>query len=333
MSLRAGVIGLGVGEKHLEAYAAHPDCDVVAACDFEAEPRARIAERFPGVRIEEDAGAILGDPGIDVVSVASYDSHHFAQVVRALENGKHVFVEKPVCRTEDEATEIRRTLSAHPELVLSANLPLRLSPRFQFVKRLVDGGELGQLYYLEGDYEYGRLWKLTEGWRGDEEGYSVVLGGAVHLVDLLLWWTGQGVIEVTAKGNGITTRDTKFHQDDFVVAILELADGALAKVSANFGCVRPHYHAVKVFGTKGTFVNGEGDATLYRGQPGDVEPEPVTEAYPGVEKGALIRSFLDAILRGSEPEVTADEALRTIDVCLAIDRSAREGGPVQPRPG
>jgi predicted dehydrogenase len=324
MTLRVGVIGLGVGEKHIEAYETHSGCEVVAACDFDPAARERVGERYPDLRIVADASELLGEPEIDGVSIASYDSHHADQVMRAIESGKHVFVEKPLCTREEEAARIFDALSRRPELKLSSNLPLRRSPRFQLVKRLIDDGELGRLYYLEGDYEYGRLWKLTEGWRGDEDDYSVVLGGAVHIVDLLLWWTGERVVGVTARGNAIATEGTKFRYDDFVVATLELASGALAKVSANFACVRPHFHAIKVFGTEGTFINGDAEATLYRGEPGSAEAEPIDAAYPGVEKGELIHSFVDSILGEGEPEVTVDEIRRTMEVCFAIDRAAAE---------
>ena len=51
-------------------------------------------------------------------------------------------------------------------------------------------GDLGRVYYMEADYNYGRIHKIVDGWRGAIDYYSVFLGGAVHMVDLLLWLTG-----------------------------------------------------------------------------------------------------------------------------------------------
>ena len=326
--LRAGIIGLGVGEQHIAGYREHPDAEVVAICDFDPQRLADVAARHPDLRADADPEAILDDPGIDVVSICSYDQFHFEQVQRALGTGKHVFVEKPLCQTEGQARAIVASLRSNPELRLSSNLPLRRSPRFVELRERLEAGELGQLYYAEGDYDYGRLWKITEGWRGDLEEYSVILGGAVHLVDLLLWLTGERVAEVTgAAGNQIVSAGTKFSADDLVVALLRFESGAVAKIGANFGCVHPHFHGLKLYGTDGTFINGIPEATLWRRDDGDYASEPVDTAYPGVAKGVLLHSFVEAILTGSRPAVTEDEVFEALAVCFAIERAHKGAAP------
>ena len=105
-------------------------------------------------------------------------------------------------------------------------------------------------------------------------------------MDLLLWLTGDRVTRVTAMGNRLATEGTKFEHKDLVVALLELESGAVAKVSANFGCVQPHFHGLKVFGTEGTFVNAVPDATLWTKGEGGPAAEPVDAAYPGVERAS-----------------------------------------------
>lgn len=332
-ALRVGVIGLGVGASHAAGYAAHPDCELVALCDLDEERLSAAADRFPGARPLTDAGELLGDPAIDLVSIASYDDAHFEQARRALEGGKHVFCEKPLCLRREQAEQLHALLAERPELRLSSNLPLRASPRFRAVRELVAEGAFGDLYYLEGDYDYGRPQKLTDGWRGDLDYYSVVLGGAVHIVDLLLWLTGERVVEVVAAaGNRIATAGSKFRFDDLVVATLRFERGALAKVTANFACAHPHYHDVKLFGTRASFLNGLGEGTLYRGEGERAEREAVTEEYPGVGKADLIPGFVEAIRSGGQPPVTAAEVFEALAVCFAIEQSREAGGPVQVRP-
>ena len=94
--------------------------------------------------------------------------------------------------------EVAARLRGRPELVLSTNLPLRRSPRFVRLRELIAGGELGELFHLEGDYDYGRRHKLTDGWRGRIPYYSVMLGGGIHMIDLLTWVSGLNVTEVVA---------------------------------------------------------------------------------------------------------------------------------------
>jgi predicted dehydrogenase len=322
VTLRAGVIGLGVGEQHVRGYDAHPDCEVVAVCDIDA---ARL-EPYAHLRTTTDPAELLADPDVDVVSVASYDDAHFEQIRLALEHGKHVFAEKPLVLYEAEAVEVARLLAERPELVLSTNVPLRRSPRFVALRERIRAGELGTVFLMEGDYDYGRRHKLTDGWRGRIPYYSVFLGGGIHMVDLLLWLTGDRVTEVvSAQGNRIATAQSAFSHYDCVMATMRTESGALMKVNANLGSISPHFHAVRVFGTDGTFVNGLPDGVLHR--PGGVS-EPVTEDYPGVGKDVLIGSFLDAILTGAPAEVTAADVFSTLSVCMAVERALETGETV-----
>ena len=223
--LRAGVIGLGVGERHIEGYRSHPDCDVVALCDFSEDKLSMARTKYPGIRLTQRADELLQDPGIDVVSIATYDNYHYQQVVQAINNDKHIFVEKPLCLYESEAAHIRRLLQEKPGLKMSSNLILRMSPRFRLLKQMIMDGDMGQLFYVEGDYNYGRLHKITDGWRDKIDFYSVVYGGGVHIIDLLLWLTDDKVVEVAAYGNNLASRDTSFRYNDMVVSILKFQSG------------------------------------------------------------------------------------------------------------
>jgi predicted dehydrogenase len=321
-SLRAGIIGLGVGEKHIAGYEADGRCQVVALCDVDLNKLKSVGERHPGRRLVSEPGALLSDPSIDAVSIASYDGAHYAQVMAALAAGKHVFVEKPVCLFEHELADIRQALAARPELKLSSNLILRKSPRFAGLRRQVQAGELGTPYYVEADYNYGRLGKITDGWRGHAEYYSVVHGGAIHMLDLLLWIFSERPVAVTAFGNSVATRGTAFRFKDCVTALLKFPSGLMAKITANFGCVLPHHHNLTVYGTAATFVHDQLGARLYTSRDPASVAQAVNDAYLGPAKGDMLPSFVSAILNGGEPEVTATDVLETMAVSLAIEKAA-----------
>ena len=297
MKLRAGIIGLGVGEAHIAGYESHPSCEVTHLCYFSEEKMAEAQRKYPGRTIVKDAGAVLENPAIDIVSIASYDNFHHEQIIQAIRNGKHVFVEKPLCLFEKEAVEIRALLREHPEVRLSSNLILRSSPRFRRLKEMISAGEFGQLFSIEGSYLYGRLHKITEGWRGSIDYYSVVLGGAVHILDLLMWLTGDRVEEVKAYGNRIASEGSQFRHDDFTEAILKFKSGMIGRVTSNYGCVFPHFHELSIFGKKATFINARQEGKFYTSSDPNVEPRLLTEAYPGVKKGDLIHNFVESILQ------------------------------------
>lgn len=322
--IRIGIIGLGVGEAHIAGYEAHPECHVVALCDFAEEKLAMAREKYPGKQCTANANDILDDPSIDVVSIASFDSYHHEQIIRAIENNKHVFVEKPLCIYEHEARDIRKALNARPHLQMSSNLILRKSPRFIELREMILSGVLGQVYSFEGDYNYGRLHKITEGWRGKEEFYSVMYGGGVHIIDLMLWLTQERVVEVSAQGNRICSSGTGFRFNDMVTSVARCESGMTAKISANFGCVFPHFHRLAVYGTQATYINDLPNAKLYTSRDPLVIPRDITTAYPGTHKGDLLYSFIDAIAHKKTPEVHAEDVFASMSVCFAIEKASQQ---------
>ncbi|MCF8131452.1 MAG: Gfo/Idh/MocA family oxidoreductase, partial [Deltaproteobacteria bacterium] len=222
---KVGIIGLGVGEKQIPAFEGHPSCEVRAICDFSDKRLSAAAAYCPDAKLTNSAAHILDDPGIDIVSIASFDNYHFEQISTAIRNGKHVFVEKPMCLYFQEALMIQRLLGENPGIQLSSNLNLRTCPRFIRLKHLIKCGEMGQIPYLEGDYLWGRVHKLTKGWRKDMEFYSIIHGAAVHMVDLIMWITEKKPAEVHAYGNQMATANSGLRYNDFAVILMKFENG------------------------------------------------------------------------------------------------------------
>jgi len=196
------------------------------------------------------------------------------------------------------------------------------------LKDMIEKGELGELYYLEGDYQYGRLEKITEGWRGQLDFYSVMLGGGVHMVDLLCWLVNSRVKEVTAYGNNICSKDSDFKFNDFTVGLMKFENDVVAKIAANFGCMAAHFHQLTVFGTKATFINDKDKARLVRSRDPEVAPTYLDSAYPGVEKGVLLQSFIETVCGNEVASINLSELFDMMSVCFALEKSSREGQPI-----
>lgn len=326
--LNIGIIGLGVGEAHIEGYSRHPNCFVKAICDFDVAKLKMVGSRHPECRLTTDPLEILNDREISIVSIASYDNFHAEQVVRAVANGKHVFVEKPLCLNSSELDLICKVLLNSPNLKLSSNLILRMSQRFLNLKQRIVDRELGDIYYLEGDYDYGRVEKILKGWRSDLNGYSVFHGGAIHLIDLILWLTGGVVEEVFAYGNKLVTKNSSFGGDDFIVALLKFSNGINAKVTANFGSVTFHHHKLCVYGNKGTFLQNQLGAGYLKNRDPYRDIELLEDDYPGTLKGDLIPNFIASILGEEKPLVTSNDVINAMAVSIAVVESVETGLPV-----
>ena len=147
---------------------------------------------------------IVDDKEVNTVIIASNDSDHAYQVLLALKKNKHDFVEKPLCLTFKDLDKIKSMKRGKPKLLISSNLVLRTHPFFQ--KLIKNRKNFKQMYFLEGDYNYGRIDKLTKGWRGKVKDYSVILGGGIHLLDLILSLKRSKVMEVYTQTNKIITK-------------------------------------------------------------------------------------------------------------------------------
>ncbi len=325
--IRVAVVGLGVGEVHARAYAAADDAELRFLHDLDRQRADRLAAEL-GVTVADSYQEILSDDRIDAVSIASFDDRHHEQVLAALESGKHVFVEKPLCRTVGEARELKRAWRARPGLALSSNLVLRAAPLYQWIRARREAGELGRLYAFDGDYLYGRLWKITEGWRKDVEDYSVLLGGGVHLIDLMLWITGERPARVRSVGNRIATEGTAFRYRDFAASTFEFPSGLVGRITANFGCVHPHHHVVRVFGTTATVLYDDAGPRVHETRDSASHARDLDVAPLPSSKGALIPAFLRTAATGAGVEEAGQRELDLISVCVAADRALQEGAPV-----
>jgi predicted dehydrogenase len=147
--LKLGVIGYGYwGPNVVRNFSIQPDCRVVAICDKNPKALAQALSRHPAVHATSNPDEVMSSPEIDAVAIVTPVSTHYDLAKKALENGKHVFVEKPFTATSTQAEELI-------ELAERQNLQIMVDHTFLFtgavrkIKELVDGGILGPLYYYD----------------------------------------------------------------------------------------------------------------------------------------------------------------------------------------
>src|SRR5512147_1939881 len=105
--IKLGVIGYGYwGPNIVRNFSGHQDCKVVAVCDKNPAALARVLGRHPGVRVTTEVDDVVMSSEIDAVAIVTPVSYHYELAKRALENGKHVFVEKPFTASADQEQEL-----------------------------------------------------------------------------------------------------------------------------------------------------------------------------------------------------------------------------------
>ena len=131
-NIGVAVVGLGIGVQHARAYHKIDNCIIHWFYDLSYMKARVVADEFGQGKVAASFEEILHDPNVQIVSIASYDSAHFGQVVAALDAEKHVFVEKPICRTIDELKIVKLAWERlGNRLKLSSNLVLRSAPLYQ----------------------------------------------------------------------------------------------------------------------------------------------------------------------------------------------------------
>ena len=103
----------------------------------------------------------------------------------------------------------------------------------------------------------------------------------------------------------------------------------MLKLTANFGCVHPHFHRVALHGTEASFVQELEGAHRVESRDPAVPRVPVTSAYSGCGKADLLVGFVRALLEGREPEVTEREVFDVLSVCFAVEASMNSAQPVR----
>jgi predicted dehydrogenase len=147
--VRFGVIGYGYwGPKVIRNLDLLEEAKVVAICDKSAASRRKAERLYPGVTITDDANELMTSPDIDAIAVVTPVWTHYELAKAALENGKHIFVEKPFTSNSAQAEELI-ALAAKKNLKIMVDHTFLFTPAVQKIKQLLQEGELGKLYYYD----------------------------------------------------------------------------------------------------------------------------------------------------------------------------------------
>ncbi len=349
--LRVGVLGLGQGTSHLRAFQMIEGSRVVAVCDKDQALAARVAQANGVDLICADYEALLENKTVDLVVVATPDHLHGRHVLQALNAGKHVLSEIPMATTLAECQAII-DITDRSGLKYHMGNQVRYAFCLQDIQRLIATGDLGEIFYAEGEYlhEMGDIvnHRPADHWRiQPEEPQTTLLGGGPHAIDTLRWLMGVRFVEVQAYHADFQSKWQTVHTTS---ALFKAENGAVAKVTVSYGMVRPYCLYYSVYGTEGSFerTRDQGGATqettnyLYHSKlPGARRMMPVT--VPNWNNPRLQRQhtlghgtmeieqaigFLHAIQHDEEPALGPREAARSIAAGICALQSAQQGGGV-----
>lgn len=214
------VVGYGYwGPNIVRNVAERPELRLGGLCEREESRLEDFGRRYPGARCERDLDAVLVDPRVEAVAIATPPHTHYGLVRSALEAGKHVLVEKPLARTPGEAADLI-ALAEELGLVLMPGHTFLYSPSVSKVRGLIEEEVLGEIYFVTSSRMNLGLYQRD----------GVVLDLAPHDLSILLHWFDRPLVEVTANGRSVF--QDGIHETAFLT--LRFEGGAQANVQVSW---------------------------------------------------------------------------------------------------
>ncbi len=318
--LNAAIIGLGGWGQRL-VHSVHGKSDKIRiACGVTRTP-AKAAEfsRETGIPLTSDYAAMLADPAIDAVIIATPHSQHVDQIVAAAGAAKQVFVEKPLALTRADVAEAFDACEK-AGVLLAVGQNRRFLPAVREINRLIREDELGTILHMEANFSGpSGAHHATSSWRASaaESPWGGMTGKGLHMSDLMILFAGE-IAEVDARSRRrILTADL----DDVTVMLMAFAFGAtatLATLTATADMFR-----LRVFGSKG-WAELDGHNRLHLAFIGQ-EPRVIDFFAKDIERAEL-EAFAAAAGKSVYP-VTRQQAENNIAFLEAIGRSVAASGP------
>ncbi len=307
--VRIGMVGLGkMGLSHLAIVRAHPEVELVAACDTTTY-LTDVLTKHSGLKCYDDFDRMLNEEKLDAVLIATPSKLHASMVTKALERGLHVFCEKPFVLDVADGERLV-ALADSRKLVTQVGYHYRFVGAFQEAARVVRSGALGTVHHVRAE-AYGPVVLRQKGgtWRSAKsEGGGALYDYACHAIDLVNFIAGAPASVGGVVRHGVFSRDV----EDEVYCSLYYASGASGQLCVNWSdeSFRKMSTKISVWGTNGRVTADRQECQIYLREE--------HASLPGLQKGWTVRYTTDLTeevwyyLRGEEYSAQIDYFVKSI---------------------
>ncbi|GHH97801.1 Gfo/Idh/MocA family protein [Neobacillus kokaensis] len=342
--LKVGIIGAGsLSEAHFEAYKNNPNVELFAVCDLIEDRAGKKAEKYNIPNIYTDYQEMVKNPELDAISVVTWNNTHKDISVAALEAGKHVLCEKPLCLNYDEALEIKAATEKTDKKFMIGYVR-RHASSIAVLKEVIDNGSLGDIYYAKAS----NLRRLGNpgGWFSDKSrsGGGPLIDLGVHVIDLLWYLMGRPKVKTVSAntynklGNRSNIKALSFYKaadyspendvEDLANALIRFENGASLMVDVSFTLhAKNDQSGAVIFGDKGgaeidpslVIVHEKNNVILNSTPQMD---HPYFNFQDGFQNE--INHFVNCCLTGEQPIGGIDDGVEMMKILTAIYESAKK---------
>ena len=331
--VRVGVVGVGLmGSLFARLAAESRDSELVGVVDIDLERAGQLGESLKAP-VYGNHVDLLESAQPDAVVIATPDAQHLEPSLAAARAGAHILLEKPLATNPGDAQSIIDACKS-AEITLMVAHVLRFDPNYGEAYRAVRDGSLGEIVHLCAR----RNTQVSDAERlAGRVTITMYLG--IHSVDVMQWVLGSPIVEV--RSIGVSKAMKRFNVDDTVMSLVRFENGAIGTLENSW--LRPNGTACRRIGSSLVMMGTKGAyraepyheaSTLY--QPGHAEPVFMAYSHGKTHLGTIgglyrdeFAHFVACVKTGAAPIVSPAQALSAVVVCNAIERSLREGIPVQ----
>jgi predicted dehydrogenase len=340
--IRFGLLGAGlVSPFHAKGIAAAPNAELAGFMDLNQERAAKLAGEF-NVKTWPTLDAMLADPDVDVINVTLPNHLHCKMAVAAAKAGKHVLCEKPPAMKladVDDMINAARENNVRIAIVLNC----RTKAPIVAMRKAVDEGRFGKIYQVDSIMKWWRAtdYYLGDAWRQHKEwGAGATIQQGFHYIDLMQHLGGR-VVGIDARMGNLA--HTQVPIDDTVRSFVEFENGAVGSFIGSTALWPGQDVRIEISGENGTAVMIGEKMAVWKFRDERPEDEAIRNlGVGGVSTGAtgqadfgylghqmIIEDYTRALLEKTDPIATGVSARHTLEICLAMYKSAKEGAPVK----
>jgi UDP-N-acetylglucosamine 3-dehydrogenase len=311
----------------LATFAGIPFAQVTTVTDIVPDRAHKLADRYKVARVAKDFHELCGSKEVDAVSVVTTEDQHLEPVLAALENGKHVFVEKPIATRLEDAQKMA-AVAREKKLILMPGHILRFETKYGIVKEQLSSGRLGRILSIHTRRNRPK-WQATIYKRT-----PIVLETAIHDIDTMLWYVGKKV--KSARGYDVAVEKEK--GPDLTWAVLRFEDGAVGVLETTWmlpdktAFLDDFLQLVTTAGVANIDILNSG-LTLWLDDGAEAPDVCYEPRLRGSVYGALreeLSYFSLCALEGRKPTiVSAEDGVEALRVGLAVVESARADREVE----
>ncbi|HEY3992665.1 MAG TPA: Gfo/Idh/MocA family oxidoreductase, partial [Ktedonobacteraceae bacterium] len=304
-------------------------CELAAFCDLDEELAYSRAKPYQA-RVYTAYQDLIADPTIDIVDITTPHRWHYPIALAALEQGKHVLVEKPMAMTSAQALELIETAQrTHVSFTVAENT--HFVAAYQEAERILQAGTLGEIRFvracIEGS-EADRIRNLAS-WVGSSENQGVLLDSGVHTFYLLKWLFG-GVTDIQAIAYTLLPES---QVDDHALTFGHLANGAVFATIQSCSIEMPWSERLEIHGSAGSLIVDQlaNPPAIYFHGSEDIDGTPLSTvpfeplAWKYLSIIGEVQDFVRAVLEARTPLIDPLYGYHAIQVVEAAYRSINEG--------